>query len=69
MRQIARASRLNDLEMRRIVYSLLQAGLVEVVRPEGAPVISPVVHPTPQPEEKKEQVSLINRIIRRIRSL
>ena len=36
MRQIARATKMNDLEIRRIVYSLLQAGLVEVVRPEGA---------------------------------
>jgi hypothetical protein len=69
MRQIARAARLNDLEMRRIVYSLLQAGLVEVVRPEGAPLVKPVTSPLTRPEEKQEQVSLINRIIRRIRSL
>jgi len=69
MRQIARAARLNDLEMRRIVYSLLQAGLVEVVRPEGAPIVKPVTSPLTRPEEKQEQVSLINRIIRRIRSL
>jgi len=69
MRQIARAARLNDLEMRRIVYSLLQAGLVEVIRPEGAPIVKPVTSPLTRPEEKQEQVSLINRIIRRIRSL
>ena len=69
MRQIARATRLNDLQMRRIVYSLLQAGLVEVVRPEGAPVVKPATSPLTRPEEKQEQVSLINRLIRRIRSL
>jgi len=37
MRQIARAAKLNDLQMRRIVYSLLQAGLVEVIRPKARP--------------------------------
>jgi DNA-binding MarR family transcriptional regulator len=37
IRQIARAAKLNDLEIRRVVYSLLQAGLVEMIRPEGAP--------------------------------
>ncbi len=69
IRQIARAASLNDLQMRRIVYGLLQAGLVEVVRPEGAPVVKPVTSPLTRPEEKQEQVSLINRLIRRIRSL
>jgi hypothetical protein len=36
LRQIARATNKNDLEIRRIVYALLQAGLVEFVRPTGA---------------------------------
>jgi hypothetical protein len=26
---------MNDLEIRRIVYSLIQAGLVEILHPEG----------------------------------
>lgn len=69
MRQIARATNLNDLEIRRIAYSLLQAGLVELVRPEGA---RQVQAPPRQPIQKGtvvEQKSLINRIISRIRSL
>ncbi len=69
MRQIARATNLNDLEIRRIAYSLLQAGLVELVRPEGA---RQVAAPPRQPIQKGtvvEQKSLINRIISRIRSL
>ncbi len=37
--QIAKATNKNDLEIRRIVYSFIQAGLVELVRPEGKPVI------------------------------
>jgi len=71
MHQIARATKLNDLEIRKIVYGLIQAGLVEIVRPAGAtrpaPRISPQV-PVTQ-EKKEEQRSLINRLIRRIRSL
>jgi aspartate carbamoyltransferase regulatory subunit len=74
--QIAKASNKNDLEIRRIVYSFIQAGLVEMVRPEGVPVIQPV-QPVPQVQpriappqgSKTEFKSLINRIINRIRSI
>jgi hypothetical protein len=68
MRQIARATQMNDLEIRRIIYGLLQAGLVEIIRPEGAPI--PVQTSGPfVSKNKEEQKSLINRIIGRIRSL
>lgn len=83
--QIARATNKNDLEIRRIVYSFLQAGLVEMVRPRGVAVVQPVqvsqpvqpvqvVQPT-QPRIALPQASvpefksLINRIINRIRSI
>jgi hypothetical protein len=67
MRQIAGATKMNDLEIRRIIYGLLQAGLVEIVRPEGAPVPPPVrVFPT---ENKDEQKSLVNRLIKGILKL
>jgi hypothetical protein len=68
IKQVANAAKMNDLEIRRIVYALLQAGLVEVIRPEGAapPVQSVRVFPT---EDKEEQKSLVNRLISRIRSL
>ena len=36
IRQIAKANNMSDMEIRRIVYGLEQAGLVEVVKPEGA---------------------------------
>ena len=46
MRQIARTTKMNDLEIRRVVYGLLQAGLVEIIRPGGAPLPTPdVPHP------------------------
>src|SRR5512139_430986 len=67
MKQIARANRLSELDIRRIVYGLLQAGLVEIVRPEGMVVPqSPKTFPT---QNKDEQKSLVNKLIGRIRSL
>jgi len=67
IKQIASASKLNDLEIRRIVYGLLQAGLVEIIRPEGMVVpLSPRTFPT---KNKEEQRSLINKLIGRIRSM
>jgi hypothetical protein len=41
VRQIARYNNMSDFEIRRIVYGLLQAGLVELVRPGGAAVPAP----------------------------
>jgi hypothetical protein len=69
MHQIARATNLNDLEIRRIAYSLLQAGLVELVRPEGARHIPAAARQPIQKGTVVEQKSLITRIIDRIRSL
>ncbi|MCC7358878.1 MAG: DUF4388 domain-containing protein [Anaerolineales bacterium] len=74
MKAIAKANNLGDLEIRRIVFGLLQAGLVEVIRPEGqrAPLpFLPGRKPAPPatPTEKKERLGLVNRLIARIRSL
>lgn len=67
MRQIAKATKLNDLEIRRIVYSLLQAGLIEVIRP-GEQTVTIQTRAFPK-TNKTEQKSLINRIIDRIRAI
>lgn len=67
MHQIGHANKMNDMEMRRIVYGLLQAGLVEMIRPEGAHI--PVPARTFPTENRAEQKSLVNKLIRRIRSL
>lgn len=68
MRQISRINQMNDLELRRIVYGLLQAGLVELVRPENMPT---PLKPTGAyaNSNKEDQKSLINRLISRIRNL
>ncbi len=73
MKAIAKANNLSDLEIRRIVYGLLQAGLVEVIRPEGAARPMPFGlagrKPAPTAAEKSTARGLVNRLIARIRSL
>lgn len=72
IRQIARATKMNDVEIRRIVYGLLQAGLVQMIRPEGMPPPArpPVRTSVPiNPPSKEEAKGLVQRLISRIRSL
>jgi hypothetical protein len=68
MMQIARTTKLSELEFRRIVYSLIQAGLVEIIRPEGFKPPTPKIPALPV-KGSTEQKSLVNRLITRIRSL
>jgi hypothetical protein len=68
IRQIANTTKMNDLEIRRIVYGLLQAGLVVLTKQEGVIRQAPMVKVFPT-EDKEEQKSLVNRLINRIRSL
>ncbi|MBW8009645.1 MAG: DUF4388 domain-containing protein [Chloroflexi bacterium] len=67
--QISKATSLSDMEIRRIVYSLLQAGLVELIRPEGGPEPLPDLTSAIPGANKDEQKTLVNRLIGRIRSL
>ncbi len=78
IQQIARANNLSDFEIRRIVYGMLQAGLVEFVQP---PKPQPVLEaepmkgarrdkPKPPTEQSPaEKRSVVTRLIDRIRSL
>jgi hypothetical protein len=67
LRQIAGAADLNEIEIRRVVYSLLQAGVVEMVRPGGGFAWnSSSMFPS---KDRTEQKSLVNRLIQRIRSI
>ncbi len=75
IRSIAKANNLSDMDIRRIVYGLLQAGVVELVRPEG--MARPQIPTTgrkptsapPTPETKTQQSNVVNKLIARIRSL
>lgn len=49
IRQIAKANNLSDFQIRRIVYGMLQAGLVELVWPEG------VQPPKPEPSARRRR--------------
>ena len=69
IQQIASAAKMSDLEIRRIVYGLIQAGLVEVMRPEGAPQPAERARPQVTVQNREEQKSLVNRLITRIRSI
>ena len=67
MRQIAKTNKLTEVEVRRIVYGLLQAGLVELVRPANAP--TPQAAKPLAPQEMEDKKNLVNKLIGRIRSL
>ncbi len=68
MRQIAHASRMNDIEIRRVVYALLQAGLVEITRPGGPPPVPAVARALPAVKTEQRR-SIVTRLINRIRSI
>ena len=70
LRKIAHTTKKSDHEIRRIAYGLLQAGLVELVRAESPQAPVPIRPLTTLPvQEKEEQKSLVNRLIKRIRSM
>jgi len=66
LRQIARVNHMNDLEIRRVIYTLLQAGIVELVRPAGAPKMD--ISSAMPDKSQREQRSVINRIIDRLKT-
>ena len=69
IRQITKAAKMSEMEIRRVVYGLLQAGLVELIRPEGVPKTLPGLEAAMVGQSKEEQKNLVNRLIGRIRSL
>jgi hypothetical protein len=69
IRQIAKASKMNDLQIRRIVYGLMQAGLVRLIRPEGAPTQLEGLRSAFPGVKPVEQKNLVTRLLDRIRSI
>ncbi len=76
IRQIAKANNMSEFQIRRIVYGMLQAGLVELVRPDGGipragrrevPSEERPAPPTQQAPAVKR--SVIMRLIDRIRRI
>ncbi len=76
MKAIAKANNLSDLEIRKVIYGLLQAGLVEVIRPEGYLRPQPTTSAgrkaaaaAATPEGKAAQAGVVNKLIARIKAL
>jgi hypothetical protein len=75
IRQIGRANNLSDFEIRRIVYGMLQAGLVEFVDPPKPTPSKKETGPTARPKAATDQQSpaqkrsVVIRLIDRIRGL
>ncbi|OGO33012.1 MAG: hypothetical protein A2Z16_14255 [Chloroflexi bacterium RBG_16_54_18] len=71
IRQIASSNQLSENEIRRVVNSLMQAGMVEIMRPEGLRHPLPILNrpSRPVPAGITAQKSLINRLINRIRAI
>jgi len=76
IRQIAQFNSMSDFQIRKIVYGMLQAGLVELIQPEGVPPVpvrpgmaapSAVAPAIPQAPAVKR--SVVTRLIDRIKRL
>jgi hypothetical protein len=68
IKQIAQRIGMDDFQMRKLIFGLLQAGLVEMVEPEGAPSRRP---PTAEVVSRPPAVkrSVIHKLINRIKRL
>ncbi|MEM8859483.1 MAG: DUF4388 domain-containing protein [Chloroflexota bacterium] len=73
IKQIAEANQLSDFEVRRTIYGLIEAGLIEPIREESDP--RPTTRRKVSPQNRKPEASIsdkkgvVNRLIDRIRSL
>lgn len=70
IRQIAKANNMSDIEIRRIVYGLEQAGLVELVKPPGMEQeVASSARRRPAPRAPQIQKTVVNKLIDRIKSI
>lgn len=75
IRQIAKANNMSDFQIRRIVYGMLQAGLVEMVRPEGVEMVprSSPGRSVPAPSRVRRpppvKRSVVEKLINRLKGL
>lgn len=74
IRQIAKACNMTDTEIRRVVYALLQAGLVELVKPpssqmpkQGAPSSRRAAAAQASPQAVAMKRSVVERLITKIK--
>ncbi len=66
IRQIMKQNNMSEIEIRRIVYGLEQAGLVELIKPPAAVGAPGGSRPNPAPQVQK---SVVDRLIDRIKNI
>lgn len=69
IRQIAKANNMSEIEIRRVVYGLEQAGLVELVKPPGMEQAAAAQQRRRPPQKPQVQKIVVNRLIDKIRSI
>jgi hypothetical protein len=72
IRQIAKATNMSDIEIRRVVYGLIMAGLVQIIKPtDAAAPAAPSGGGQRRRQVRKPQVqeSVVNKLIDKIKSL
>jgi hypothetical protein len=69
IRQIAKANNMSEVEIRRIVYGLEQAGLVELIKPPGMVDPNAANQRRRPPQKAPVQKVVVNRLIDKIRSI
>jgi hypothetical protein len=69
IRQIARATNMSEVEIRRVVYGLEQAGLVEMVKSPGMEQANSMKPKPRQVQKPQIQAAVVNRLIDKIRSI
>jgi hypothetical protein len=71
--QIAQANNMDEFQIRKIVYGMLQAGLVEIIKPEGVEVKKKFMTRAEQLRKKREtpamRRSVVERLITRIKRI
>lgn len=69
IRQIAKANNMSEVEIRRVVYGLEQAGLVELVKPPGMDQAVNAMQRRRPTQKPQVQAAVVNRLIDKIRSI
>lgn len=69
IRAIAKANNMSDLEIRRVVYGMEQAGLVELVKPPGMATVEDPSKSRRTAKPPQVQSSVVNKLIDKIRSI
>lgn len=70
IRQIGKMTNMDDLQIRRVVYSLLQAGIIQIIRPKRSQDVSQSKQIKPMNQNNtKNFKSLVNRLVRKVQSL